>query len=259
MSEVSTRNLVERIVRLDRPLLLAFDVDGTLSRIVRDPDEARIPTTTLAVLESLSSARGVVVALVTGRDLDSLARMERLGSIWRAVEHGGVVLAPGEPMVERQLTDEQRYAIERFREWTAEAAPDAFIEHKPQAIAVHVRGIAERDPERAERLLAEADALASGLGLHVRRGRAVREAEAVPNDKGAALAEILERSGAASVFFVGDDITDFPAIELAATRGVGAFVRSRERNESPSENAVILDGVEQLADVLQELRAELAP
>jgi trehalose 6-phosphate phosphatase len=212
-----------------------------------------IPEPTLGVLEGLAGLPSVVVALLTGRDLDSLQRMERLEGIWRAVEHGGVVLAPGEPMVERTLSESQREALERFREWTAKNAEGAFIEHKPQSIAVHVRGVAERDPQRANRILAEADALAAALGLHVRRGKALREAETVPHDKGNALDEIRRRSGAASVFFAGDDITDFPAIRLASERGIGVFVRSDERRETPAENAIVLDGVEQLGDVLREL------
>ena len=131
-------------------------------------------------------------------------------------------------------------------------ASDAFVEYKPQAIALHVRAIAMRDPERAEYLMREADTLAKGLGLHVRRGKALREAEVVPSDKGRALAEILERSGARSVFFVGDDLTDFPAIELATQRGVGAFVRSTEQRGTPARSAEVLDGVGEVAEVLAE-------
>lgn len=257
MTATSAGALVERVASLPRPLLLALDVDGTLSPIVRNPDMARIPEPTLDALAGLASTEGVVLALVTGRDLGSLGKMERLDGIWRAVEHGGVVLAPGEEPKERTLTDEQRLALDRFREWTAEAASDAFIEQKPQSIAVHVRRIAERSPERAEQLLAEADALASQLGLHVRRGRALREAEAVPGDKGAAVAEILRRSGAASVMFAGDDITDFPAIELAAKHGIGVFVRSDERRVKPAEGAAVVDGVDEMASVLRALRERL--
>ena len=249
--------LAERLVRLDRPLLIALDVDGTISPIVRDPDSASIPERTLGVLRDLASVPEIVLALVTGRDLSSLGRMERLDGIWRAVEHGGVVLAPGERPRDRALTEWQRDALERFRHWADAHATDAFIEHKPQAIAVHVRGIAMRDPERAERLMNEADELAERLGLHVRRGKALREAEAVPHDKGRALEQIIERSGARSVFFAGDDRTDFSAIGIASERGVGAFVKSAEWRKTPVPSAVVLDGVEQVAELLHHLRARL--
>ena len=245
--------LVERLLRLERPLLIALDVDGTISPIVRDPDKAQIPLETLAILAALSEAPGTELALVTGRDLQSLRRMERLEGIWRAVEHGGVVLGPNEEVRERSLSGHQRTALERFKKWADAHAPDAFIEQKPQAIAVHVRAIAMHDPERAERLMDEADTLAQHLGLHVRRGKALREAEAVPNDKGRALQEILERSRARSVLFMGDDLTDFPAIELAAEHGVGVFVQSPEQRGAPSRSAVVLDGIDEVVAVLRGL------
>ena len=155
------------------------------------------------------------------------------------------------------LAEPQRKALEQFGHWVAEHASDAFVETKPQAIAVHVRGIAMTDPERAERLMSEADALATRLGLHVRRGKALREAEALPNDKGVALASIFERSGARSVFFVGDDLTDLPAIDFATEHGVGAFVRSDEARGRPASSAVILDGVADVSELLQELLTRL--
>ena len=245
--------LIEGSKRLDRPLLVALDVDGTVSPIVRDPDLAEIPPPTLSLLDALAQAPEIVLALVTGRDLSSLQRMERLEGIWRAVEHGGVVLAPGEAPGVRELTTAQREALERFARWVDANAHGAFIEHKPQAITVHVRAIAAEDPGRAERLMEEADELARRLGLHVRRGKALREAEAVAHDKGRALQEIFERSGARSVLFIGDDITDFPAIELAARHGIGVFVRSREQRGTPSSTAVVLESLEEVTLVLEGL------
>lgn len=245
--------LLRRLMELERPLLVAFDVDGTLAPIVHDPDSAEIPSETLSMLADLARAPDLELALITGRDLRSLQRMEQLEGIWRAVEHGGLVLAPGEAPAERRLTPEQHEALDRFRAWVDGHAADAFVEYKPQAVALHVRPIAETDPERAERLLEEADSLARSLGLHVRRGKALHEAEAVPHDKANALGEILRRSGASSVFFVGDDLTDIPAIELASREGVGAFVQSSERSGVPSEAAFLLDGVDEVAAVLSGL------
>ena len=242
--------LLESLLELERPVLIGLDVDGTLSPIVRDPDLAEIPPATLSTLAALAAAPGIELALITGRDLDSLARMEQLEGIWRAVEHGGLVLAPGQVPAPRELSDERREALARFRDWAEAHAQDAFIEHKPQAIAVHVRAIAYDDPARADRLLREADELARGLGLHVRRGKALREAEAVRYDKGSALREIFERSGASSLFFAGDDLTDFPAIELAARQGLGVFVDSDEQRGTPPGSATLLQSVDEVAALL---------
>lgn len=254
----SVEPLLNNLLMLERPLLLALDVDGTIAPIVRDPDLAEIPASTLSTLAALAKAPMLELALITGRDLSSLSRMEQLEGVWRAVEHGGLVLAPGELPTRRELRSEQREALDRFARWADEHARDAFIEHKPQAIAVHVRGIAANDPTRAERLLREADELAQTLGLHVRRGKALREAEAVRHDKGRALREIFERSGAKSVFFAGDDLTDFPAIDFATKHGVGAFIGSEERRGAPSSRAAILHGVDEVAALLSQLSHRIA-
>jgi len=246
-------SLLEALLRLERPLLLALDVDGTVAPIVRDQDLAKIPEQTLSTLAALAEVPMLELALITGRDSSSLGRMERLEGIWRAVEHGGLVLAPGEAPSPRELATEQHQALDRFRSWVDAHARDAFIEHKPQAVAVHVRGIAATDPERAERLLREADELAESLGLHVRRGRALREAEAELHDKGRALQEIFEQSGARSVFFAGDDVTDFPAIDFATKHGIGAFVRSDEQAGAPSSSAVVLQSVDEMTTLLAQL------
>jgi trehalose-phosphatase len=184
--------------------------------------------------------------------------MEQLEGVWRAVEHGGLVLAPGETPSPRELASEQRKALDRFRHWVDTHARDAFIEYKPQAIAIHVRGIGLSDPARADRLLREADELAQSLGLHVRRGKALREAEAVHYDKGSALREIFERCGAKSVFFAGDDLTDFPAIDFAAEHGMGAFVRSDEQRDAPSQSAALLQNVDELAALLSQFSKRIA-
>lgn len=256
MSRVDS--LLEVLLTLERPLLLALDVDGTLAPIVRDPDLAEIPEQTLSTLAALAEVPTLELALITGRDLGSLQRMERLQGVWRAVEHGGVVLAPEQAPPKRELTSGQREALDRFREWVDARAHDAFIEYKPQAIAVHVRAIAASDPLRADQLLREADELAESLGLHVRRGKALREAEAVRYDKGSALREIFDRSGARSVFFVGDDLTDFPAVDFATEHGIGAFVRSEEQRGTPSTSAKLLGSVDEVTALLSKLLERIA-
>ncbi|MEM8607045.1 MAG: trehalose-phosphatase [Myxococcota bacterium] len=251
-------SVVDRLLALPRPILVALDVDGTLAPIVRNPEESAIPAPTLRSLAELVLKPDARVALITGRDLASLSRMETLSGIWRGVEHGGVVIAPGEEPGPRALDDDQRHALEDFRRWAEEHAKDAFVELKPGAVAVHVRVLAETKPERAEALLDQAEEAASSLGLHVRLGRCLREAEAAKHDKGEALREIFARSGAESVFFAGDDITDLPAIEFAVNQGIGAFVVSKERPDPPVEGVLRVEGVGTMATILSELVARLS-
>ena len=251
-------SLVDRILALPRPLLLALDVDGTLAPIVTDPTRAAIPVGVLDSLSRLADAPGVILALVTGRDLESLARLAPIAAAWRAAEHGAIVVAPDEEPTEPGIDEAGRRALDEFERWASQNATGAFIEVKPRAVAIHVRGLAEDEPHAAAMTLEAAERQARRLGLHIRAGRSVREVEVDPHDKGRAIEEIFLRSRAASVFFAGDDLTDLPAIEFATQSGIGAFVLSEERREAPIAGAAAIDGDAEIAALIDELCRQLA-
>lgn len=246
-------SLVESILALPRPLLLALDVDGTLAPIVENPADARVPSEVLEAVRLVSVE--VTVALVTGRDDASLSRIAPLRDVYRAVEHGRVVLAPGETVPATPLEPAIQEALEQFQLLAEQrfVARGARIEVKSAARAVHVRALAGRDPTAAEAVLREAGDVAIQLGLHARHGRAVLEAESQPGDKGAALERLLELTSAASAVYAGDDLTDAPAIELATRRGIGIFVASPERPESPGPCTTTVEGPSAIADLVSAL------
>ncbi|MCH6556255.1 MAG: HAD hydrolase family protein [Chloroflexi bacterium] len=70
-----------------RPLGLMSDIDGTLSPIVSRPEEATVPEAIRTLLRQLV-AKGVKVALITGRSLETARRMAGLDDIAYAAEHG---------------------------------------------------------------------------------------------------------------------------------------------------------------------------
>lgn len=253
--------LADRAAALPRPLLLAFDVDGTLAPIVDDPAAARIPEGTRDLLEALGALPDVHVALVTGRDAASVDRVAGHSAVWRAVSHGRTVLAPDERAGGATWTAEQQSRLDAFRRWAeGHAVPEgARIEDKDGAVAVHTRVLAQRDPARAEAVLQQACDRATSGGLHVRMGRAVCEAEVESGDKGTAVAKLMAATGARGVVYAGDDLTDEPAIDRAvAAEGLGLFVGSAEREPPPQASAVV-DGTEGVVALLRALRASLAP
>jgi len=64
-----------------RPLILSFDVDGTLAPIVAHPSLAQVPEATRRIIASLVTRPGVIVILVSGRAAsDARRRRARLGS-----------------------------------------------------------------------------------------------------------------------------------------------------------------------------------
>jgi len=261
VTERGTAALLERVLALPRPLLLAFDVDGTLSPIVDDPAAATVSVELGRALRRLAKARGVRVALITGRDVAALSKMVRVPGAYRALEHGRVVLAPGQRAGGGGPSAPQRRALSAFEHWaTVHALPSgAELERKAASRAVHVRRLARRDPKRAEALLAAAATEAQRLGLHPRPGRAVLEAQVALADKGSALRKLRSLTRSRGVLFIGDDLTDLPAIAAAVQLGgLGFFVRSPERPRTPSGASASLRNTDEVAELVIQLADALA-
>jgi trehalose-phosphatase len=229
--------------------------------VAEDPAKAKVPTQTARRLRRLRSVEGVLLALVTGRDAAQLERMISLPGAWRVLEHGRCIVAPGEQARGVQVDAEARRRLARFRCWALErAAPlGAVIEDKDCSIVVNVRKLTGDDPEAAEAILAMAREAAEEEGLSCQDGRAILEAQLDVADKGDALGALLEETGAASLFYVGDDLTDLSAIALASMLGVGIFVRSPERPLANPEATATLEGIDAVASLLEALEARLKP
>jgi trehalose 6-phosphate phosphatase len=197
------------------PLLVATDLDGTLAPIVPHASEARVPPTTLAVLDRLSTQARV--AVITGRDLNTARRMVSGESVIVIGSHGlessfAKDLLPGLDRVTLAA------ALEAIEQKVISAVPSAFlhIERKAISTAFHYRTSPELEPA-LRKVLAT---LPSGLRL--REGRMVLEV--LPNAEGGkdvALLALCEHFKPHSMLCLGDDQTDvfmFRAAKEAAKR-----------------------------------------
>lgn len=250
--------LVRRIIAQPRPLLLAFDLDGTLTDITADPNRTTVSPEVLSVLDAIGRHPHVHVAIVTGRDLQAFNRMVALVNLWRVVEHGGLIFSPGELAVANAVPSDKQATLTQFETWAKETIVPrgAVLELKRTARGVHVRELAKVNPVLAEQLVQEAGDFAETMGLYVRHGRMMVEADAIRCDKVEALEAICEATGSQGLVFAGDDFTDFEAIRYARERGgVGIFVRSKERPTGPK--AVVLDGPSEIKMLLLLLCDEL--
>lgn len=255
---MSISQLVERIIAQPRPLLLAFDLDGTLADITDDPGLTTVSAEVLSALDTIGQHPQVQVAIVTGRDVKAFSRMVTVVNIWRVVEHGGLIFSPGEPAVADVVSSDKQAALDHFETWARKTLlpRGAVLEVKRTARGVHVRELANTDPVLAESLVTEATTVAESLGLYARPGRMMVEADAARCDKVEALEAIYNATGAKGLVFAGDDFTDFEAIRFAQQRGgIGIFVRSEERPLGPE--AVVLDGPSDIRTLLRMLCEEL--
>jgi len=199
------------------PLLIATDLDGTLAPISEHASDARVPASTLAVLERLTSAARV--AVITGRDLNTARRMVPVGDVIIIGSHG---LEPSFdsdllPAIDRVALSA---ALEGIEQRVITAVPSAFlhIERKAISTAFHYRAAPELEAplRRALEPLPE--------GLRLRDGRMVLEVvPSTRSGKGLALTALAKQFRSHSLLIMGDDATDvemFRAALALATDGV---------------------------------------
>lgn len=233
-----------------RPALWAFDFDGTLARIRRDPSKARVATLTAARLARL--ARRYPVAIVTGRRVADLHGRLGFEPAWIIGSHGAE--DPGDPAAARRAQVALVPARERLSSHAQALRAAAIrIEDKGQSIALHYR--TAPDHAAARECI---DALFAGRAdVRAFHGRCVCNLVA-PGVRGKADAvrALMRRAGVEAMFYAGDDADDEAVFGIAprgcVTVRVGDSVRS-------SRAAYRVDGPGQvcaaLGQVLRRVRA----
>jgi trehalose 6-phosphate phosphatase len=243
---------------------LCLDFDGTLAPIVDDPEAAAPLPGTVELLTGLAE-RFAAVALVSGRPAAFLAERAPAPGVRYVGLYGLEVIRDGEvsvaPEIER-YRESVEAALRELATHPAVTGAGAYLEHKGLAVGVHLRRVA--DPARWSGPLEEAARdVAATHDLTVAPGRLVWELRPpVAHDKGDALRQVLEASGATLAMMVGDDRGDLPAFEaLRALRGtlteaLTVAVRSQEvPPELLAAADVIVDGPEGVHALLRELLA----
>ena len=192
-----------------RPLLVASDYDGVLSRLVGDPSAAGPEPGAAEALARLAAADRVVVALVSGRGVEDLRTTSGFAGTFRWVgSHGAELDGP----LTGELA-ERRDALVHLLEPVVLRVPGARLEVKPASVAVHVREVADR--LAAVTLMETVDALADS-SLTKKPGKEVLELAVTDADKGTALRRLRAEVDAAAAIYLGDDVTDedgFRALE----------------------------------------------
>lgn len=257
MTEPLTANLPALASEISRSahFFLGLDFDGTLAPIVSNPDDARVPDETRAVLDDLASRSNFTIAIVSGRGLADLCSRAGSGFIL-AGNHGLEIMDHGFNWCHPEALKCQPFLseiCERLRLETS-AIAGALIEDKGLTASVHHRNVAPGDiPNLAEMVK-------SAVAPHVdrfltRRGKKVTEIlPRVAWHKGSAIHWILDRmparaAGATALCYIGDDATDeyaFRDLPGAITVRVGAT--------SPTNARFLARDTRQVCDFLNWLR-----
>ena len=242
------------------------DVDGTLARIVKRAEDARVPDGTARLLGTLGR-RYACVACVSGRSVADARRLVGVGSITYAGTHGAEMLGPGgsEPLLAPALKGWEK----RVRRFAADQDLRDVrmlrirIEDKGPIQAFHWRGAPDETAAHARVEGVAQAAEAAGLGVHW--GRKVLEVRPpIAIDKGRAVRDLVRRNDVGAALFGGDDRTDLDGFEAldalvadgSLETGVRVGVHSDDGPREIVERAdVTVEGVDGFAAVLEALAA----
>jgi trehalose 6-phosphate synthase/phosphatase len=193
--------------------LLALDYDGTLTPLVRVPHEARPTPELLKLLEQLSKLPGVDVAVISGRDPETLFEWFSHLDIHLVAEHGFHRRLRGQAQweaFEKGLDVSWKSAVHEILDDYTTRAPGSFIEEKPVSLVWHYRqaehGFGQWLARELGQHLSETFANSPLTVLH---GNKVVEVRPQGFDKGKALLKLMAHLGKVDYLLAaGDDRTD---------------------------------------------------
>ena len=188
------------------PLLIAADVDGTLSPLVPRADQATLLSGAREAIAGLVE-HGIPVAIISGRGLGDLRDRFDWPSGLRLIGSHGLEDSARPDIV---LTAEERQRLQAVTALAARSTRSVdgtWVEEKVAGIAFHYRQAARASAgslaaKRLEEHLERMD------GVTVRRGHLVVEAAVRPATKAQAVEQLRAEFGIATVVYVGDDETD---------------------------------------------------
>jgi trehalose 6-phosphate phosphatase len=229
--------------------LLAFDYDGVLAPLVREPGGARMRPSTRRLLERVVSSWPV--AVISGRAFVDTRRLSE-GVVPLVVGNHGYELL----RARRVPAD----VVAKVAGWRASIERDLagvggwFIEDKRSTLAVHY-GLRRRW-RGAEDAVRRAAARLDGARL-VRGKRVLNVIPVAFPNKGDAVLALLDRLALDVALYLGDDVTDEDAFAVGAPRIVGVRV-GPGRSLAPWRIARQED-VDRLLETLLELRLRRPP
>lgn len=197
------------------PTLYAFDFDGTLSKIVRNPQDATIKSSIDLLLREL--AKHAPVAIISGRSIADLKNHLKFVPPHIIGNHGleGLGTRPDALDLAHKICEDWKKYLETHLP-KDELAAGIAIEDKAFSIAVHYRKCASKKKAKIDVLNVVANL---DPKPRIILGKCVVNLlpPGAPH-KGVALVELMFQTGIKSAFYIGDDDTDEDVFSLPNAR-----------------------------------------
>ena len=220
---------IQKIIQNRKPVLF-LDYDGTLTPIVKRPEDALISDPMKSVLKKCAAK--FKVAVVSGRDMDDLKSKVQVDELIFAGSHGFRISGPDGLYKEHEKADVILPRLSDIEEKLYQIFPQIDkgiqIDRKRYAVAVHYRNASEDNipviKQKVDEILKENPDFKKGEGKKI--------LEIKPNvdwHKGKAVLWIMKKLGVDDTskfvpIYIGDDVTDEDAFRSISEFGVGILV-----------------------------------
>ena len=211
----------------NKKIVLFLDYDGTLTPIVKRPEDAILSDNMRNVLKKYSSK--FPMAIVSGRDMDDVRKLVGLERVIYSGSHGFRISGPDGLYMEHENSEEIVPALDRIEEELHELfngnIKGVRIDRKRYAIAVHYRNVAEENIgeviSRTETVIHKSPGFRKGEGKMI-----VEIRPDIEWHKGKAIGWIMDKLGFspdqnAVPVYIGDDITDEDVFDTLPKSGIG--------------------------------------
>lgn len=193
---------------------LITDMDGTISHIVANPEDAVVTPRNYELLQQLRE-KLTLVSVVSGRSVRSVTTRLDLPGIVYIGNHG----------LERCVNGQVRHSfnIDRFRPMLKASAEKLKqiplygiqVEDKGATVTLHYRQTEDTQQTRYQ-LLPIVQKIAAQHNLEYFEGRMIFElCPPVEANKGSAFEELVNEFSLDSAIYIGDDTTDLTALKMA--------------------------------------------
>jgi trehalose 6-phosphate phosphatase len=239
-----------------KKIVIFLDYDGTLTPIVKQPEDAVLSDRMRETLEELT--KFYTVAIVSGRDMKDVMHFVKLDQIIYAGSHGFRISGPDDMYMENEKAKKMLGKLDEIEKELRNKLENKIkgvkIERKHYAIAVHYRNSPE---DQIDKIVNIAEQMISKhTGFKKGEGKKVVEVRPDLNwHKGKALYWILDAVGLSKdpnicPMYIGDDITDEDAFKAIADNGIGILVGTHKQ---PTAAQYKLENVDQVQEFLQSM------
>jgi len=194
--------------RQARQRLLLLDYDGTLTPLVDNPAEARLPETVHRLLRQ--GCQESLLVIVSGRNRAFLEAVFGDMPVCLVAEHGAFIRYPASPWQQLSATSlDWSLLVRPLMEAYADRYAGTFVEEKETALAWHYRtSRSEEASQAATELAGLLRKLPSQTPLTVLEGTKVVEVKPAQHSKGTIARQLFQQQAVDFILSLGDDLTD---------------------------------------------------